>query len=65
MSPSLPVAGPLLVRDRSAELGGVPSVKLAMAVPQLAVASVLANSLAAQKLPSLGSTLRPLRSPAR
>src|SRR5262249_39462662 len=41
------------------------SEKWAMAVPQFAVASVLANSLAAQKLPSTGSTLMPLRSPAR
>src|SRR6516165_1273352 len=39
--------------------------KLATAVPQLAVGSVSANSFTAQKLPSLGSTLMPLKSPAR
>src|SRR5262249_11456572 len=51
-------------------VGGVaefPILKLAMAVPQLAarLVSDVANSLAAQKLPSFGSTVMPLKSPAR
>src|SRR5438128_11726359 len=57
--------GPLTETAISAEGSGLLILKLAIAVPQLAVASVLANSLAAQKLPSEASTLMPLRSPAR
>jgi hypothetical protein len=63
--PAVTEDGPLAVTAMSVDGNGLLSVKLATAVPQLAVASVLANSLAAQKLPSDGSTLMPLRSPAR
>jgi hypothetical protein len=63
--PAVTVDGPRFVTARSAAAAGALGAKLATAVPQLAVACVLANSLAAQNEPLTGSTLMPLRSPAR
>ena len=63
--PAVTEDGPVAVTAISVDGNGLLIVKLATAVPQLAVGSVLANSLAAQKLPSDGSMLMPLRSPAR
>src|SRR5262249_8136812 len=63
--PAVTEEGPLAVTARSAELALVLSAKLAMAVPQLLLEADVANSFVAQNVPLTGSTLMPLKSPAR
>ena len=64
-APAVTEDGPVAVTAMSVVGSVLLTLKLATAVPQLFVDRAVANSLAAQKVPSEGSMLMPLRSPAR